>query len=49
VTFAAIRHLAAERLDAREPALVGASISDATGTLRQSRRSVPHLSEPWFC
>ena len=49
VTFAAIRRLAAERLDAREPALVGAGVSDATGALRRSRRPIPHLSEPWFC
>jgi radical SAM superfamily enzyme YgiQ (UPF0313 family) len=49
VTFAAIRRLAAERLDAREPALVGAGISDTTGTMRRSRRPIPHLSEPWFC
>jgi radical SAM superfamily enzyme YgiQ (UPF0313 family) len=49
VTFAAIRRMAAERLDAREPALVGAGISDTTGTMRRSRRPIPHLSEPWFC
>jgi hypothetical protein len=48
-TFAAIRRLAAERLDAREPALVGAGISDTTGAMRRSRRPIPHLSEPWFC
>lgn len=48
-TFAAIRRLAVERLDAREPALVGAGISDTTGTVRRSRRPIPHLSEPWFC
>ncbi|HKT40580.1 MAG TPA: CUAEP/CCAEP-tail radical SAM protein [Ktedonobacterales bacterium] len=49
VTFAAIRRLAAERLDAREPALVGAGISDTTGIQRRTRRPIPHLSEPWFC
>ncbi|HKW20675.1 MAG TPA: CUAEP/CCAEP-tail radical SAM protein [Ktedonobacterales bacterium] len=49
VTFATIRRLAAERLDAREPALVGAGRSDTTGTMRRSRRPIPHLSEPWFC
>ncbi|HEX5439895.1 MAG TPA: radical SAM protein, partial [Ktedonobacterales bacterium] len=49
VSFAAIRRLAAERLDAREPALVGAGVSDTTGAMRQSRRPIPHLSEPWFC
>ncbi len=49
VTFAAIRRLAAERLDAREPALVGARIFDATGAQRRARRPIPHLSEPWFC
>ncbi|HEY1387790.1 MAG TPA: CUAEP/CCAEP-tail radical SAM protein [Ktedonobacterales bacterium] len=49
VTFAAIRRVAAERLNAREPALVGAGVSDTTGALRRTRRPIPHLSEPWFC
>jgi radical SAM superfamily enzyme YgiQ (UPF0313 family) len=49
VTFAAIRRLAAERLDAREPTLVGAGVSDTTGTPKRARRPIPHLSEPWFC
>jgi hypothetical protein len=49
VTFAAIRSLAAEQLEAREPALVVAGISDTTGTMRRSRQPIPHLSEPWFC
>jgi len=49
VTFTAIRRLAAERLNARELALVGAGISDRAGTMRRSRRPIPHLSEPWFC
>jgi radical SAM superfamily enzyme YgiQ (UPF0313 family) len=53
VTFAAIHHLASQRLDATIPVLVGAGVGndarDDTGTLRQARRPVPHLSEPWFC
>jgi hypothetical protein len=49
VTFATIRRLAAERMDAREPALVGAGVSDTTGTPKRARRPIPHLSEPWFC
>lgn len=49
VTFAAIRRMAAERLDARKPALVGAGISDTRGAQRRARRPIPHLSEPWFC
>lgn len=53
VTFAAIRQLAAERLDELVPELAGVS-ADAragndTGALRRARRPVPHLSEPWFC
>jgi radical SAM superfamily enzyme YgiQ (UPF0313 family) len=48
-TFTAIRRLAADRLDAREPALVGVGISEATSAMRRTRRPVPHLSEPWFC
>ena len=53
VTFAAIRRLASERLDASIPVLVGAGVGDDTrddtGALRRARRPVPHLSEPWFC
>lgn len=55
-TFAKIRQLAAERLGARVPVLVGAGgVVDASGAggdigiSRRARRPVPHLSEPWFC
>lgn len=53
VTFAAIRQLAAERLDELVPELAGVAADvragNNTGALRRARRPVPHLSEPWFC
>jgi radical SAM superfamily enzyme YgiQ (UPF0313 family) len=48
-TFAAVRRLAAARLDAQETALVAASASEATSAVQRARRPVPHLSESWFC